>query len=533
MRRGHDARPVDRREGALRASLLILCPPVAPPEEGLVVRFLAALVHPQLARRLAILAVVLVLPSVAIGFHLDDYVHRYMLSSRPGGAELLRVYESPFGIANGERADNLWQIEHGYAPWWTHPHLLVSLWRPLSELSHRLDAALFPDNAPLQHLHSLAFFALLVVLVTRFYRALFGLTSVAGLAALMYALDHAHGFAVGWIANRNAVITAAFGAAALLSYVRARAAGSTPLTLASAALFGLALLAGESSVAVLGYVVGHALFVEQGPLRRRALSVVPHLFVVVAWRVAYVALDRGARHSGLYLDPLSEPLAFARAALERIPALVLGQLALPPAEAIMFAPEALRLPLLLFALGFTALFVFALVPVLRSDPHARMFAFGALGALVLACSTHPHNRLLFYVGLGVMPLLSLAWHALLERASEGRQVPRLAHVLVAALVGFRLLISPLLLPLMACSVMLTAPAEAGAHSLLAAAAGREVVLVSSPDYFHMKLAPVLAALEAEKAREADDFTGPELPLVKPVVIDEAASPQAGRRFARN
>jgi (E)-4-hydroxy-3-methylbut-2-enyl-diphosphate synthase len=43
----------------------------------------------------------------------------------------------------------------------------------------------------------------------------------------------------------------------------------------------------------------------------------------------------------------------------------------------------------------------------------------------------------------------------------------------------------------------------------------------------------LAALEAEKARESEDFTGPELPVLKPVIIDEAASPQAGRRFARN
>ncbi len=43
----------------------------------------------------------------------------------------------------------------------------------------------------------------------------------------------------------------------------------------------------------------------------------------------------------------------------------------------------------------------------------------------------------------------------------------------------------------------------------------------------------LAALEAEKAREGEDFTGPALPEVKTVVIDEAASPQAGRRFARN
>jgi (E)-4-hydroxy-3-methylbut-2-enyl-diphosphate synthase len=42
----------------------------------------------------------------------------------------------------------------------------------------------------------------------------------------------------------------------------------------------------------------------------------------------------------------------------------------------------------------------------------------------------------------------------------------------------------------------------------------------------------LAKLEAEKAREAEDFTGPELPQAKPV-IDETISPQAGRRFARN
>ena len=39
----------------------------------------------------------------------------------------------------------------------------------------------------------------------------------------------------------------------------------------------------------------------------------------------------------------------------------------------------------------------------------------------------------------------------------------------------------------------------------------------------------LAALEAEKAREADDIT--ELPQVK-IQLDEEASPQAGRRFAR-
>jgi hypothetical protein len=120
-----------------------------------------------------------------------------------------------------------------------------------------------------------------------------------------------------------------------------------------------------------------------------------------------------------------------------------------------------------------------------------------LASLVLASSTHPHDRLLFYVGLGAMPLLSLAWHSLMERAGAGRSVAPSARSLVAALVGFRLFVSPLLLPLVACSIVLTAPAESGARSILRAAAGRDAVIVSSPDYFHVKLVPVLAALEAQ------------------------------------
>ena len=49
----------------------------------------------------------------------------------------------------------------------------------------------------------------------------------------------------------------------------------------------------------------------------------------------------------------------------------------------------------------------------------------------------------------------------------------------------------------------------------------------------------VAELEAEKAREGEDITDAifdksnELPQVVKVEIDEEASPQAGRRFARN
>jgi (E)-4-hydroxy-3-methylbut-2-enyl-diphosphate synthase len=43
----------------------------------------------------------------------------------------------------------------------------------------------------------------------------------------------------------------------------------------------------------------------------------------------------------------------------------------------------------------------------------------------------------------------------------------------------------------------------------------------------------LAALEAMKAREEEDFTAPDAPAPRPQALDESVSPQAGRRFARS
>ena len=186
-------------------------------------RLEALLVAPALPWLLGVLGVVLTSPSLGIGFHLDDYLHRFVYSGSVAGRKLLEAYGSPFGIANGDPASNRWQIEQGYAPWWTPAELLVSPFRPLSALSHQLDAALWPDNALAMHAHSLLWYAALCVAATLLYRSLTGRSNpLAGLCALLYAIDYPHGFAVGWIANRNAVIAACFGMVSLLAYVEGR-----------------------------------------------------------------------------------------------------------------------------------------------------------------------------------------------------------------------------------------------------------------------------------------------------------------------
>jgi hypothetical protein len=48
--------------------------------EGFRHRFVRWLEHPRLPLALGLLALVLAAPSLAVGFHLDDYIHAYLLS---------------------------------------------------------------------------------------------------------------------------------------------------------------------------------------------------------------------------------------------------------------------------------------------------------------------------------------------------------------------------------------------------------------------------------------------------------------------
>jgi hypothetical protein len=448
---------------------------------------------------LALIGALLTAPSLFIGFHLDDYVHRYMLSGLPGSAELLYAYESPFGIANGEPATNQWQIEQGYAPWWTWRDLLISLWRPLSEATHRIDAALWPDVAWLQHLHSLAWYALLCAAAALLFRQVHGAAVFGGLAAFFYAVDHAHGLAVGWIANRNAVVSAALGVLSLAAHVRWRSRGWRPGAFAAPALLAAALGAGEGAAAVVGYAFAYAVCVERGALSRRLAALAPQVVLVVVWRAVYSALGHGARGSGLYLDPLREPGRFALAAIDRVPRLLAGQIGVPPAESVYFAPPALVPALSVVAIVLVLAFALVAVPLLRRDALARFWLLGALIAVVPVCATHPNNRLLFFVGLGVLGFIALLWGAMLEGSvwrAGGGALNTAARGLCGAIIGLRLFVSPLVLPVTACSIAWTQPVERAARELLAMDAP-ELVIVTAPDYFAVKLVPVLAGLQEQ------------------------------------
>ena len=157
---------------------------------------------------------------------IDDYFHRAVLLERSRFRDLLGPPPEMFRFFRGdpERTGRL--IDLGLFPWWTYPGLKAEFLQALTVLTHRLDYALWPDSPALMHAHSLFWLGLAVAATAGFYRRMLGATWVAGVAALLFAVDDARGATVGFIANRNVLVAATFGVSALIAHDRGRRDGS-------------------------------------------------------------------------------------------------------------------------------------------------------------------------------------------------------------------------------------------------------------------------------------------------------------------
>ena len=375
------------------------------------------LVHRSLPWIAAGLVVVLTLPSLCVGWMVDDYLHRLaffgltpVLSGEP---------HSPFAMftfGSGEVDETRRLMDRGFFPWWTFEEIRFKFLRPLTVITHWIDYQLWPNCAALMHLQNIFWYAALVWLTVIFYRRRLGMTWVAGLAGLLYALDEAHGFPTGWIANRNTILAAVFGMLALLAHDRWRRDGwRAGAVLGPLALFA-GLLAGEFAVGVCAYLFAYMLCLDRDSWPRRWLSLVPYGMVVGLWGLIYHAYECGAYGSGFYIDPLREPGLFLEAILGRVPRLILGQWAWPPASLSVMVGEGWVFVIWVWGLIFSFLLIFMLYPILRRDRTARFFGVGALLALIPICATFPHERLLFFVGLGSMGLLAQFIQAVRQRA---------------------------------------------------------------------------------------------------------------------
>lgn len=359
--------------------------------------------HPRLPWIVGILGILLTLPALGNGLVADDWYQRALMRgdwTGPNDSPLLDLFVFMPGAGRGNEA--LFQM--GVLPWWADPDVRAGFFRPLSALTHLWDQALWPDSAPMAHLHSLLWWGLCMVGAWRLYRKVEGPGIVAGLALLLFVVDDAHSMIIGWIANRNALVAMALGLVAINAHLQRR------LVFAVFA-FGLALLAGESGLGAAAYLFAFELC-RSGKPGERLARLVPYGLLIVLWRLVYEHLDYGASGSGLYVDPGHHPFSFLQALVERWPLLVVGTWTNAPIDFWLFLSRAPQLLMSAGAIAGCLLLWRVLRPRLAGSPEARMWLMGSTLSMIPLCATFPTDRLLLWPGLGAFALIA----RLLDRA---------------------------------------------------------------------------------------------------------------------
>lgn len=493
----------------------------APPE--VVRRLLAHAGIPWLA---ALIGTLLCTPALWIGLQTDDHFYRAVLSSdfatwrdSQTRERLIDYIEGSgsrpreldlFAFIRGDEEFNRRAITRGFLPWWAPPDLRISFLRPLTALTHGADYRLWPRSFWLMHLHSLLWYGVAVLVVALLYRRLFEAGWVAGLAALLFAIDDAHGFPAVWIANRNALLALFFGTLAILWHRRCRASGSRAAAMLAPVAFLLALLSNEGAIAAFGYLIAFALFLDRGPPAARLRSLLPCAAVGVAWSIVYKLGGYGAAGSGLYVDPGAHPLAFLRQAVDHAPRLLFGQFGLPSDMQWMMSQRAASAAWWI-AVAFLLLIAALVAPLVRRDRLARFWTAGMLISLVPACATFPSDRLLFFAGIGGTGLLAQLCAAVLSgvRAYDPRAWRKWPARGVCALLGvIHLILAPLgLLQLPGNLEQFGAVPARAAASLPwdETVRGQTVLIVNTPTCYVSAIAFLIRALERDAVLPEDAF----------------------------
>ena len=452
----------------------------------------------------------LTLCSVRVGWVIDDHFHRLVLTGR---AHEFGLERSPFDIFRffeGRPELNRDLIDRGFLPWWTEPDLRGGFWRPATVVTHWLDYKLWPNTPTPMHLHSVLWYAALILVVGVLLRSFGGSASVAGLAALFYAVDDAHGMPVGFLANRNALIATLFGVLALLVHDRWRRLHWKPGAILAPMLFVVCLLAKEGGIGLCAYLFAYAVYLDRGPWRRRLMTLLPYLLVVVAWRLTWTQLGYGmSAGMELYIDPGREPLRFLMALVERLPVLFLGLWGFPPSDLFLGIPRdrlfAIWLPGILCMLAVSLL----LRPICRRDPKMRFWFLGMVLSMVPVCAAFPSDRLLLLPGIGAMALLAAFVHKYWLNAKPGdhRWLRRLAVALTVWHLGISALGLPLRTmffagtPTMHRQLSVRVPFEESVRS-------QTVVLVNPPSCFHVAYLPIVQLLDDKPIPEHVLILGP-------------------------
>lgn len=379
------------------------------------------------------IALAVALPSVRVGFHFDDWWQLIVARAAPFGQAVTGMFVF---------------VGRGAAPvpvWWADPDLKLAFFRPLSSLLVLADDRLFGDRVALWHLHQIAWWVLLVLLVRGVHKA--ALPRRAGVVSVaVFALDEAHLFPIAWLANRNALVSAVFGLVALIAHARWRRDGDRRFVAGEVAAWALAFAGGEGALSMVPYVIAWEALAAMDDRATRARALLPAGAVFAAWAIVYKGLGYGTAGSGSYHDPLDDPFGWAWDAPSRLFA-ALGQLlGRAPVDTWFVAPSLWWWPILVGVLC-VPVWAWLLRTFARLEPArwygVRWLLAGAFLSLLPVLSTFPSSRLLLAPSIGTAAVIgALIDHVWRTRASPDAP-PRAYRVVVSLMALGAFVVAPL------------------------------------------------------------------------------------------
>jgi hypothetical protein len=257
-------------------------------------------------------------PSLRASYLLDDYLHASMIRGTfPAPRNPLDLYNF---VSDADRA---LLLERGMLPWWSDPGLTLRFLRPLSSALLWVDHRLVGERPLLLHLHSLVWWAAVVLGAREIFRRHLA-PRPARIATAVFALAPCHALPLAWLANRDVLISLAYGLPGLGAYLRFREARRLRDAALAAVLFSLSLLGGEYAFCLAGYVLAFEVTARRERLFvGRVAGLLPFALPAAGYLYARRALHYGTLGSGFYTDPFREPASFLGSMPRRLATLAL------------------------------------------------------------------------------------------------------------------------------------------------------------------------------------------------------------------
>jgi len=304
--------------------------------------------------------------------------------------------------------------------WWFEGQGTTPFWRPVPSLIIEGSIRLFGEHAFPLHFFFVVVHGLVGGTLFLLVRRVTGRPLVALLAGLFFLSCEDHAMGVGWIAAGTDLICALFANLSLIAHAAWLDRRKPWALAASLAALVPALLSKESAVIVpvaiclMTLVMPRGCDTELAPPSRSSvraafgrflrdwISWLPAVALLVVYLGLYKLIGFGGFTSGMYVDPLANPVGYLIHLLEHVPVMWLATLSPVPPSLAMFFPASIQLlavggavafvvwgaalwwmrkrGLVVWAMG---LYLIALLPQMAADASERALYFPMIGASIL------------------------------------------------------------------------------------------------------------------------------------------------------